>query len=346
MNHFFKKTLFFVITMFPCGMSGCSNTDDVSVSDEQTQPEVQAFAKGADVSWVTEMESKGVSFYDINGNRQECMTLIKSLGFNAIRLRVWVNPADGWNGKQDVLAKARRASALGMRLMIDFHYSDTWADPGKQYKPKAWEDYTLDRLTQAVADHTKDVLTLLKDNGIDVEWVQVGNETTSGMLWPTGRAEGDNFGNFARLEAAGYDAVKSVYPDAKVIVHIDNGFDLGRFTWMFDGLKANGGKWDIIGMSLYPEDDNWQQLTDQCLANMKTLVSRYGTDIMLCEIGMAWNSPNAAAVMRKMVSGCEATERCLGIFYWEPECYNGWNGYQKGAFDNSGKPTQALEAFK
>ena len=114
---------------------------------------------------------------------------------------------------------------------------------------------------------------------------------------------------------------------------------------MFDGLKAAGAKWDVIGMSLYPEDDNWQKATDDCLANISTLASRYNCKVMVSEIGMPWDSENAAAMMKKMVDGCKAKPECLGIFYWEPECYGGWNGYSKGAFTSEGKPTDALKAF-
>ena len=147
-----------------CGAMGCSDGDSTEApgQPEPTDPVVNTdFAKGADVSWLTEMESKGVKFYDKAGNEKECMALMKELGVNAIRLRVWVNPEAGWNGKADVLAKAKRAQALGLRLMIDFHYSDTWADPGHQDKPKAWEGYGLEQLKQAVADHTTDVLQAL-----------------------------------------------------------------------------------------------------------------------------------------------------------------------------------------
>lgn len=99
-------------------------------------------------------------------------------------------------------------------------------------------------------------------------------------------------------------------------------------------------------MSLYPEDDNWQTATDDCLTNISTLASRYNCKVMICEIGMAWDSENAAAMMKKMVEGCKAKPECLGIFYWEPECYGGWNDYNKGAFDSNGKPTTTLDAFK
>lgn len=349
-----RNIMLFVAMGCACAMSGCGEDNGNDTPDEPV-PEVPAepgqqptttFAKGADVSWVTEMEANGVKFYDSNGNGKECMQLMKDLGMNSIRLRVWVNPENKWNGKQDVLDKARRASALGMRLMIDFHYSDTWADPANQTKPKAWEGHSVDQVAKDVAEHTTDVLRTLKDNGIDVEWVQVGNETSWGMLWPEGQINNDDFTVFTRYELAGYNAVKAVYPDAKVIVHLNNGYDLNLFTWFFDGLKAAGGKWDIIGMSLYPEEDDWQTTTDQCLSNIKTLAARYDTDVMICEIGMPWDSPNAAAATSKMVKGCQAIDRCPGIFYWEPECYGGWNGYTKGAFDSNGRPTAALDAFK
>lgn len=332
-------------------LASCGSEDKPSVpptrpSTPTTPPTPQqtAFAKGADVSWLTEMEAANVRFYNTAGTATECMSLLKQMGFNSIRLRVWVNPQDAWNGTADVVAKALRAKTLGLRVMIDFHYSDTWADPGHQTPPAAWASYNLAQMTAAVADHTKAVLTALKNNSIDIEWVQVGNETPDGMLYPLGNAT-SHMNNFAKLEAAGYDAVKEVYPDAKVIVHVDQGDKLSRFTWLFDGLKNNGGKWDVVGMSLYPEDSDWQSVTTQCLNNIATLANRYGTPVMLCEVGMPWDSANAEACMAKLAKGTKDNKQCLGIFYWEPQCYNGWKSYTKGAFDNTGKPTAALKAL-
>lgn len=359
MKNMIGKALLLASTlMFSITGTSCSN-DDAVTPEQEKKYDMTGFAKGADVSWLTELESNGTLFYDANGKPQECMALLRDLGMNSIRLRVWVNPDGGWCGKDDVVAKAWRAQKLGMRLMIDFHYSDTWADPGKQYVPAAWKDYTFEQMKQAVADHTRDVLTALKERDIDVEWVQVGNETSDGMLWNdadgadalavTGRAS-KNMANFAAYVNAGYDAVKAVYPDAKVIVHLDKGNKLSQYTWMFDGLKQHGAKWDVIGMSLYPDwitDQTWQQVSDDCLANMQTLATKYGCNVILSEIGMVWNSENAAPFLKKMVDGCKALSICEGVFYWEPETYGNLNGYDKGAFDDSGKPTVALqEAFK
>ena len=326
--------------------ASCSDDNDTIPQTDPTY-DMTGFAKGADVSWLTQMEASGKKFYNAKGTEQDCMALLRDLGVNSIRLRVWVDPSDGWCNKKDVLLKAWRAKNLGQRIMVDFHYSDSWADPGQQNIPAAWNDYKddLEKMKTAVADHTKDVLKYLKDNGIDVEWIQIGNETRVGMLWPLGLVSNDKFGNYAALNNAGYDAAKSVYPEAQCIIHIDKGNEIGAFTWMFDGLKAAGAKWDVIGMSLYPEDDNWQKATDDCLANISTLASRYNTKVMICEIGMPWDSDNANVMMKKMVDGCKAKTECLGIFYWEPECYGGWNGYNKGAFDSNGKPTAVLDAF-
>lgn len=359
MKNMIGKALLLASTlMFSITGTSCSN-DAAATPEQEKKYDMTGFAKGADVSWLTELESNGTLFYDANGKPQECMALLRDLGMNSIRLRVWVNPDGGWCGKDDVVAKAWRAHKLGMRLMIDFHYSDTWADPGKQYVPAAWKDYNFEQMKQAVADHTRDVLTALKERNIDVEWVQVGNETSDGMLWNdadgadalavTGRAS-KNMANFAAYVNAGYNAVKAVYPDAKVIVHLDKGNKLSQYTWMFDGLKQHGAKWDVIGMSLYPDwitDQTWQQVSDDCLANMQTLATKYGCNVILSEIGMVWNSENAAPFLKKMVDGCKALSICEGVFYWEPETYGNLNGYDKGAFDDSGKPTVALqEAFK
>jgi len=312
-----------------------------------TPPTTTTFANGADVSWVTQMEAGGKKFYNATGTEMECMALLKSLGMNSIRLRVWVNPTDGWCNKQDMLVKAIRANNLGMRIMIDFHYSDSWADPSKQTKPAAWASLSLADLKTAVGAHTTDVLNLLKTNGITPEWVQVGNETGNGMLWEDGKAS-TNMANYAALNNAGYDAAKAVFPNCKVIVHVQNGNDNTLFRWLFDGLKNNGGKWDVIGMSLYPTTSNWSSMNASCLVNMNDMVSRYGKEVMICEVGMSWDSPNEAkSFLSDLIMKTKSIplDKGLGVFYWEPEAYQ-WQGYSLGAFDNSGKPTAAMDAFK
>lgn len=330
---------------------GACSSEKKPAPNPAPAPDATVFAKGADISWVTEMEKAGKKFYTSDKRETDCMHLMRELGINAIRLRVWVNPLDGWCGKEDVLVKAWRARNLGFRLMIDFHYSDVWADPSNQTKPAAWSNYSLDELKTAVANHTKDVLGTLKANGIGVEWVQVGNETKTGMLWPEGQATSGNFENYAQLTTAGYDAVKSVYPNAKVVVHVDSGNDSSRFIWLFDGLKQNGGKWDVIGMSLYPSlsTETWKAQNESCEANMKALIKRYGTEVMICEVGVPENNAtDAKAFLEDILAKSKAIEghKCLGLFYWEPEAYGGWKGYDKGAFDDEGKPTEAMEAFK
>lgn len=137
----------------------------------------------------TANEARGHFTRNSDGVPTETTRLMKDYGMNAIRLRVWVNPKDGFSSPEDVLKMALRAKQLGMPVMIDFHYSDWWADPGKQYPPKAWEGMSVEETAKALADHTRETLRLLKDNGIDVKWVQVGNETTHGFLWPMGRFE-------------------------------------------------------------------------------------------------------------------------------------------------------------
>ena len=162
-----------------------------------------------------------------------------------------MNPAGGWNGKNDVITKAIRAHILGFRLLIDFHYSDSWADPGQQTKPAAWVGHTLAQLQTDVYSHTYDVLDSLKDNNIVPEWVQVGNETNNGILWPEGRAS-TNMANFASLVDRSYAAVKAVNPTSKVIVHISNGFHNGLFRYLFDGLRTNDARYDVIGCRFTP----------------------------------------------------------------------------------------------
>ena len=316
---------------------------------EPTPTPVAGFAKGADVSWVTQMEKESCRFYDASGKQTECMTLLKSLGMNAIRLRVWVNPTGGWCGKEDVVAKALRAQALGMRIMIDFHYSDSWADPGKQNKPEAWKNLPLEELKVAVANHTNDVLMALRLAGVAPEWIQIGNETTGGMLWPDGQNYTDaGFATYVQLHNAGYAAAKNVFPNAKVMVHVDNGWKWETLDWFFKNFRINGANYDLIGLSLYPEKSNWQTYNNQILNNIQTLYAQYQKETIICEVGMEWTEAETCRSFLSDLIGRAKVDgsHCTGVLYWEPEGSQAWSHYSKAAFDNNGKPTIALDAFK
>jgi arabinogalactan endo-1,4-beta-galactosidase len=339
-----QRTCTFLFVLF---LSACQKNGTAAPDKPPVVGDTSLIARGADLSWLTQMEQSGIKFYNASGTPMDCMELMQSLGINAIRLRVWVNPAGGWNGNADLVAKALRAKKLGLRILIDFHYSDSWADPGKQTKPAAWTAYDFPTLTATVNSYTLSVLDTLKSAGVVPSWVQIGNETNDGMLWPDGKAS-VNMANFAALVNAGYKAVKQINDSIKVIVHISNGYDNGLFRWIFDGLKSNGANWDIIGMSLYPSVSNWQSYNDSCLANMNDMISRYNKSVMICEVGMP--ADQAAACQSFLTDLIKKTKSIpahngLGVFYWEPESYNNWQGYNLGAFDNTGKPTVAMNAF-
>ena len=345
---------FFLILSAMALLCAChtKNTDPTPEPYIPDGPE--AFAKGADISWATEMESKGMKFYNEAGEARECTALFKEIGFNSVRYRVWVNPTDGWCNKDDVLLKAKRAQALGMNILIDFHYSDWWADPGKQNIPAAWKDYDLTQMASAVSDHTKEVLRCLKDNKIDVKWVQVGNETRTGMLWPMGKLTDDNPFNYCTLSNAGYDAVKSIYPDAIVIIHNDNGWDISLNNWFWALIGKGGAKYDMIGLSLYPSywDDasksypDWTVKCRQFVSNIVQIHSNFSKPVMLVEFGMPVSQPDKAeTALQFIIDGTSSYDWFKGIFLWEPESETARNGYDYGAFAD-GKPTSALNPFK
>ena len=382
-----------VCCLCACG-GGNSNNDEPAPSptpDPTPEPTpAVAFAKGADISWVTEYESKGYKFYNAKGEERECTKLMKELGLNAIRLRVWVDPkAHGnWCNTADLVEKAKRAKAEGMEVMVDFHYSDWWADPGQQHKPASWKGLSLPKLKEALANHTKEVLQALKGVGVTPRWVQVGNEIRPGMLWDEDKnlsgASWDikanevkdmgwtstevkypmNWANLGAFIQTGYDAVKAVCPEAIVIVHLDNGHDNGLYTWFFDELKKNGGKWDMIGMSIYPYwtmQSNPSYTADRtitdCISNVNSVAARYNCDVMIVETGMdcgdgkggvasATTLASGRDLLARLIKQCRdnTNGRCKGVFYWEPECRPN-EGYRLGAFTNDGKPTVIMDAF-
>lgn len=349
-----KKTIYSIfLAATALAAAGCA--DEVNpitnppVYNEPIVIEHGGFARGADVSWLTQYEAEGYTFQNQEGVAKELMTLLRDdCGVDAIRLRVWVDPSvvhddvnvEGWCNTDDLIIKARRANNLGLRTMIDFHFSDVWADPGKQYIPEAWKDMTLDQVLVAMAGHVTDVLSKLKALDIEPEWVQIGNETRTSMMWPLGTAD-----NFSQMVNAGYDAVKAVFPDCQVIVHCDSGDNLYLYNRLFGRLKADGARYDMIGMSLYPTVDNWEKSVTDCLANVKTLEATYGKPVMLCEIGFDYKEADIADQMMRKVVTEGITAGLKGVFWWEPEAVIE-KGYTKGCFDATGTPTKALDIFK
>lgn len=303
--------------------------------------------KGADVSWVSQQESAGYSFYNASGTKTDPFKLLKDLGINTIRLRVWVNPNGGWCDGADTLYKAKRAIAQGQKVMLTFHYSDSWADPGQQTKPASWASHSFTQLMSDVYAHTQGILSYLKTNGVTVDYVQVGNEINSGMLWPDGQASGSSFANLVKLINNGNDAVKAVFPSAKVILHLANGHDNAVFRWFFDGMKANGARYDVIGMSHYPTSSNWSSRNAALSTNMADMVSRYGKPVIVAETGMDWQQAAASkAMIADLLTRVSALgANGLGVLYWEPQAYPGWQGYTWGALDGSGRFTSAMDPF-
>ena len=316
------------------------------------------FVKGADVGFLTGQERRGVVFHDRNGKERECLELLKNdYQMSAIRMRVWVNPRGGDCDKFALLAMAKRVKALGMDLMVDFHYSDSWADPAKQPIPKAWQNHDYKQMRKDLQEYTIDVLTLLKDNGIEPRWVQVGNETANGLLWPMGHIE-QNPKQYAGFIRAGYDAVKKVFPKSIVIIHLDRGHKQSLYDWNLDIVKKYGGKWDMVGMSLYPywamdghPELNADDIITDCIANIRHVSTKYKCDVMIVETGyevderhpekMEEGRRQLARVIREARN--ETNGRCRGVFYWEPQCLPG--GYKLGAFDSKASPTAIMEGF-
>ena len=329
-----------------------------------------AWAKGADLSWLSEMEHDGVKFYEpsvVGSQPSDCIELLRGMGMNAVRLRVWVNHSTGWSNKEDMLYLAKRAAKTGQRIMIDIHYSDFFADPSHQTIPAAWQNYDYFTMLEAVREHTLDVLYALKEEGIRPEWVQIGNETPNGMLWPMGKVkeltdEGmkeltdEGWAHYAGFTAMGYKAAKEAFPDIKVIVHVDNAYE--RRDWFWESMQAYGGKWDMIGLSHYPMmsawngGKSWLEMNELAEENIKRLIHDWHCPVMIAEVGMFANDTLSPVVMEDFIRRITAIDSCAGVFYWEPEVYGGWRpseyiplgwgSYDMGAFTPEGKPSEVM----
>ena len=315
--------------------------------------EVRAqFVKGADIGWLQQMEATGYKFYDSTGNQKECLQILKDHGINTVRLRVWVNPSnDKINGhcsKKEVAEMALRAKNMGMRIMIDFHYSDSWADPAKQTKPAAWAQHSFTQLLTDLYNHTYEVLDTLKSIGAKPEWAQIGNEIPGGILWPDGSSS--NWPQLGQLLNKGYDATKAVDSAIKVIVHIDQGNDNARFRWFFDNCRTQGVRYDMIGASYYPYwlGSDYTATINDLGNNLNDIVSRYNKEVMVVEVGGDYTKVQNTYDMLVSVLGkvwSVPGNKGRGVIYWEPEGEKSWSGYQLSCWGSDGKATKALNAF-
>ena len=350
------RKMVFLLLMAALLLTGCYHRTDSPRG---------SWVKGADVSWLSEMEHDGVLFYNDAGEPTDCIALLRGMGMNAVRLRVWVNHSTGWSNKEDMLSLAKRAAKQGQRIMIDIHYSDFFADPHHQTTPIAWQSYDYKLLLEAVREHTLDVLYTLKEAGIKPEWVQIGNETPNGMLWPVGQlSDKDNNDNgcwdrYAGLTAMGYKAAKEAFPDITVIVHVDNAYE--RRDWFWRAMKEHGGKWDMIGLSHYPMmsawngGKTWQEMNELAEDNIRRLIRDWRCPVMIAEVGMFSNAALSDTVMADFMARIQAIDSCAGIFYWEPQCYGdwrpaeyiplGWGSYDMGAFTSDGRPSDVLKTM-
>ena len=366
-----------LLTALSCHEKPTPEPEPDPTPDPQPEVTVPAFAKGADISWASEME-KSRTFKKKDGTAADILDVLKETGVNAIRLRVWLDPYGGWSGKDDVVKMAERSWKAGLPLMVDFHYSDFFADPSRQRPPSAWEADKADvaKMADHVKAHTTDVLQALKDAGVTPAWVQIGNETRNGMLHPAGQLwndSGDISGgraNFARLFNAGYDAAKAVFPDIIVMPHLNNAYDDN--AWWFEQVKAAGGRFDAIALSHYPQAESkftWQQYNDKAVSQVKALIAEFQLPVYIAEVGVKTPAGEtlAAQVLSDFMTQIQKIDKCAGVFYWEPEVdgswkpavygnsdaiyqYTGkketWNAYGMGAFSKDGKVTSVMDAFK
>jgi arabinogalactan endo-1,4-beta-galactosidase len=304
---------------------------------------------GADISSLHKSEDMGGVYKYGDGTQADALQILKDNGLNYARLRVWVDPADGYHGKAELLEMAVRLKSLGIKLLVDFHYSDNWADPGKQVKPAAWKNYDFDQLKKAVYDYTFDVCSSLVAQETPPDMIQVGNEINAGMLWPDG--DYNHFDNLAALLKEGYQAVKDCSSSTQVMLHIAEGGDNDLARWWFDNITRREVPFDVIGISYYPF---WHGSLAELQSNLNDISARYAKDVIVVETAYAFTNQNddslaniassdmatpgypftpegQRTMVRDIMSIIRAVPdgRGLGIFYWDATWTavpgNGWD---------------------
>jgi arabinogalactan endo-1,4-beta-galactosidase len=315
------------------------------------------YAIGADVSFMKSAEDRGKVFKD-NGKGKPALEILKDHGYNWVRLRLFHTPKELPNNLEYTLALAKAAKKLGFRFLLDFHYSDTWADPDKQIIPKAWEGMSHAQLVDAVFEYTRQTITAFRNAGALPDMAQIGNEITNGMLWPDGRLP-DHWQNFADLikaGIAGIEAGKGDGPRPRIMIHIDRGGDKIRTKNFFDKLHSYHVDYDVIGQSYYPW---WHGTLNDLRQNIIFMAEEYKKDIIVVETAYHWRPAhykNTSAPFPETPQGqkqfleevnriVQATPegRGKGVFWWEPAVAGPLGS--RGFFDEDGNALPVITVF-
>jgi arabinogalactan endo-1,4-beta-galactosidase len=313
---------------------------------------------GADLSFLKQAEDRGTVFKD-EGEAKPGLSIFKDHGYNWIRLRLFHTPTQLPNNLEYTIALAKEAKKLGYKILLNYHYSDTWADPAKQFIPQAWKDKSHDELVEAVEEYTKSTIAAFREADVMPDMVQVGNEIINGMMWPDGKLP-ENWDNFADLVKAGIRGVDAGRGEAKrprIMIHIDQGGNKNRTKAFFDKLNSYDVDYDVIGQSYYPW---WHGTLLDLRENMIFMAGEYDKDIILAEVAYCWRPteyrdknapfPETPEGQKEFLDEVNrivlATpdNRGIGIFWWEPAVTGGLRS--RGFFDNDGNALPVISVFE
>ena len=336
------------------------------------------FLIGGDISALTKIEEYGGVFRD-QGQAKDAITIMRANGFNCFRLRLFVNPTGRGMVVNDLdytIALAKRIKATGAKLLLDFHYSDTWADPGKQFKPKAWEKLSFPELQEKVFTYTRDSLQSMCAVGVPPDFVQPGNEISPGMLWPDGKLySSDNtdkqWEKFTLLLKAAIRGIKvgmSGTDCARIVIHTDKGANWNSAKHFFENIEKHNVPYDIIGLSFYPW---WHGTMDQARETISNAAKTFQKDVFIVETGYPYRNmkldsrhkpenmtypqtPNGQKMFLKdLVDTVRSLpqKRGIGVLWWYPESIplkdrRVYHGGATALFDQDGNALPAITAFR
>jgi len=317
----------------------------------------QEYAIGADLSFLKSAEDRGFAFKE-NNEVKSGLKIFSDHGYNWIRLRLFHSPTDLPNNLDYTIALAKSARNIGLKFLLDYHYSDTWADPGKQFIPRAWNGMSHKQLVKAVFDYSKETIIAFRKAGVMPDMVQIGNEVINGMLWPDGKIP-ENWNNFTELVQAGINGVNAgcdTLNRPKIMIHIDQGGNKDRTKYFFDKFDSYGIEYDYIGQSYYPW---WHGSLLDLRENMIFTAETYKKPIILVEVAYCASPTEYRKKPAPYAESPEGQKEFLdevnkivlntpnnlgiGIFWWEPATYGGRS--TRDFFDENGNVLPVITVF-